>query len=459
MNKRLLFILLIFASASSAQTQRGNWLRYQLFDKCLPTSKLAFLNADTGVVVLRYLGSTPLISCITQDGGRTWDTIQYPNGAPIGRLYPFRKSGYISAGSTVEYSSRDGKEWTLHQDPFFFRYLTRSYPISFDSTVAIMSYMDSSRLFLSVDTGNTFTDLGFAFRAASIADGASQSPSDIVLSIQSSGLFQTIFYLSDTGWVENVLADTSTGFKWVELNPVVAGAKKGQFFVLGGKIDSANGIFGRVTDYYETKDGGRSWTAINSVAEGRVVLLANPEPNFIVVAVGHIRYSHLEYNNIVNSVNKQRGIPEKWIDSIFISTDGGTTWQKDGTSFAGDTIVGMYWVSSKVGYVISYRDSTSYLSRYNSQQGAVIDHSGPNPKWMNLSPNPASSYITFTNYLLDANEIRIVNTLGEIVYSEQRRMGYKEICRLNLPDFLLPGCYCLCTSSGNGLVGKSFIKF
>ena len=312
---------------------------------------------------------------------------------------------------------------------------------------------------LSKDTGLTFDTCAPAQPPFVVSDGAVHNVSNIVLAMHDpASVADFLACKTDTGWVHVSPADTTAPFHWVLLEPVVAGFEPSHFFVLGGKIDTSKGIYGRITDYYETVDGGVHWQANSTIAGGRVVRLSNPAPNFLVALVGRSPYTG-NLMDIPKNFEVQGGIPEKLVDSIFMSLDGGLTWIKDGKSFAGDTITDMWWVSSKLGYVISYRDGSSYLSRYDAPSGSVEGQ--PTRRNLNeliLNPNPVTTHFSFPNTLPDVTGFIILNALGETAYSETKRIGISEVCRVNLPVTLPAGCYELCVRGSGRTLTSVFIK-
>ena len=454
-----MMLLLLFLANQAFAQQRGNWTRVRLCEQCTP-SEVAFQNSDTGLILARH-SEIFAVSFLTHDGGKTFDTNlstadNFGNKNYYRSLYGLKEGFlFVSHGRTL--FSLNGKDWRSQiANELQGGVVNVQQPLSVDSIVVILSRKDTNYALISLDSGFSYDSLAPNQPAYSVVDGSIADSKTILLS-ESTTFNDFLAHLSDTGWVYTEPADTNGALKWTILEPIVKGAGRGHFFVLGGKIDSSHGVYGRTNDYYETFDGGVTWQAHASVAAGRVVRLANPEPNFIVVTVGHSPYSWLK--SIDLNTDRQAGIPEKFIDSIFMSTDGGQTWTKDGESFAGDTIVDMWWVSSKLGYVLSYRDSATYLSRYDAASAAVVDHSMrlklPDIK---INPNPVSSHFTFTNLLPDAYGFNIVNTLGETVYSEDRRVEENQVCRIDLPKGLLPGCYELCIRSSEGTLSKVFIK-
>jgi len=184
-------------------------------------------------------------------------------------------------------------------------------------------------------------------------------------------------------WHQFLARSTDSGYNWSYSYPVDTNSWKGlmsfltmqkgcgvgHYFLIGGRItDTTSGQLTPIDDYLETTDGGATWTIGSTVSGGRLRSISEPGKDSIWALVGRVpsvrtMWPH-DYPDIFF------GTPTKIVDSIFFSSDGGKTWLKDGTSFAGDTIVKMQWLTPTNGYVVAERGDTSFLYRFN---GFVVD--------------------------------------------------------------------------------------
>jgi hypothetical protein len=230
------------------------------------------------------------------------------------------------------------------------------------------------------------------------------------------GLKMSIAHSTDSGkdWTYSFPIDTNSWKGSMSLTPMERGYGNGHFFLTGGRVtDTISGERNKIDDYQETSDDGVTWETVNSVTGGRVFRIANPAQNVLWAAVGRVpnvpKYLGLYSDeSVAYDTEEYKGTPTKFVDSMFVSIDGGKTWAKDGKTFAGDTICAMRWLSATNGYVITLRntstyiyhftgsiDSTqdttkSYVSTQTSTASAVIHN---HPVTLTAFPDPSNDYV------------------------------------------------------------------
>ncbi|MDP4200687.1 MAG: hypothetical protein Q8922_08675 [Bacteroidota bacterium] len=206
---------------------------------------------------------------------------------------------------------------------------------------------------------------------------------------------------------------TSWPRQWANFSPVVKGYEPGHFFLTGGRIDTMNKQAGRIDDYLESTDDGATWKIVSDVSHGRVWRMANPGKDILWLAVGRVPQLNRDLvSSADGGIPKYNGILSNIVDSMFYTSDNGATWYRDGTTFAGDTICAMRWVSPTNGFVLTCRDGATWLYHYSEGPAAVEQHplhsKSPIPQFY---PNPASTKLTVD----PAGQIglaRIVDPLG-----------------------------------------------
>ena len=232
-----------------------------------------------------------------------------------------------------------------------------------------------------------FTARNFSTSLAIIENNAAPGwKFHIERSIDSFSFWQTIFPVDTSG-------------SQIYYSQVFEGARPENYFILGGRLDTINGYLGKVDDYLESIDTGRTWNNVSSVAGGRVFFLANPDTNILWAVVGREPEQLASYALPVGN----------FADSMFYSSDGGATWSKDGMTFQGDTILAMRWLTKNNGYVITYRDSNTYLYHYTEEQLNIVTPSTAQTSNLTLYPNPATNVLNLVSL---AGTISISDPLG-----------------------------------------------
>lgn len=196
------------------------------------------------------------------------------------------------------------------------------------------------------------------------------------------------------------------------------------------------------------------------VTGGRVALITPTGKNSLRLAVGHVRQAPAV--NLVKVGGSINGIPEKLIDSVLLSEDGGQTWTREGAAFAGDTIVKMQWLSPTDGFVLSYNIYGTYVTQYRRASESGVEHSFQDRvlslNTLNIYPVVATSKLSYRCGLETASLVEIYNSIGVLMYSERRQMTGNVYYDLTLPSNLQEDCYYLRITDGTTSIGQWFTK-
>lgn len=406
----LLFLGLALLPSSLTAQPRRIWKKTQVCSACTPMD-MGFADTNSGFIVTNTLLASdtfiPYRVFSTYDGGATLSvsnsTLKYEGVAASASFFPAPDFWvYLGASGYTYYSIDSGKEWMhlLSTD-----YADHSGTVVQPSWILPVSMLtiDHSIHIVDIQKKGYHTyyfsisrDGGSAFYP--LSDTLSGHPrwgyASPDLSLLVAGLGPGYPY-------SNYLArSTDSGAHWKSLhpvdpsamtyyNPVILGNGIGHFFLTGGRLDSAGKQFYFVDDYLESTDTGSTWREVSDVAGGRVYDIANPDWNVLWAIVGH---APLNWSfGLQSNTNYPR-----FADSLFYSSDGGKSWIKDGNTFRGDTICAMRWLTPNNGYVITYRDSNTYLYHYSDSSGT----SGSKDTAMTVTPlswNFASSPIGHTD--------------------------------------------------------------
>ncbi len=388
----------------------GTWKKTELVCKHCRPYDLSFCDTNTGFIIV-YPDTQSIfphsIAFSTHDGGNSFTELDSIKGFPkafclLPGLWEGVSPYYISNYSTeaTYYSTDSGQSWQNNVATEYgnLRNIIMPYvviPIAVSgsgNSLQLVSATPSGPYYfaISLDSGLTFYPFGDTLT------GLSSSPS---FGYCISGLSVLLYGIQNsvTGWYWRIGRSTDGGANWSYYNPIdtsnvsyfyihdtirapliqyeeiLPGYDAGHLFLMGGRLDSATRL--PIDDYLESTDSGIIWHEVRNIAGGRVQLIASPALNVLWAVVRHPPVYSGHYYGL------------GFADSIFHSTDGGLSWAKDGNTFQGDTIVSMKWIGANNGYVLTYRDSSTYLYRYSldefnyvaSTDSAVVVDFYPNP--------------------------------------------------------------------------------
>ncbi len=233
---------------------------------------------------------------------------------------------------------------------------------------------------------STFYPIGDTIINRNVIAGQAANAQDLFALLDPGGSYpyssnwkQFLAHSTDSGknWSYSYPVDTTAWKKWTSFEPMEKGYGNGHYFLTGGRVtDTIAGERTLIDDYMETTDDGTTWKTVSNVSGGRVFRLANPDSNVIWAAVGRVPdLPEGEAGFITSDTETYKGTRIKLVDSMFTSLDGGKTWSKDGTTFAGDTICAMRWLTGTNGYVITYHNDSTFLYHFRGYIDTTTDTS------------------------------------------------------------------------------------
>ncbi len=102
---------------------------------------------------------------------------------------------------------------------------------------------------------------------------------------------------------------------------------------------------------------------------------------------------------------------------LYHSIDKGAIWSADSETFYGDTVLGMYWLNARQGWIASYAHSyrLGHIWYYDPSSGVTAPTSANKTESpVSVYPNPAAtSFRTF--YSHSKRHLRILDALGRTV--------------------------------------------
>lgn len=191
---------------------------------------------------------------------------------------------------------------------------------------------------------------------------------------------------------------------------------------------------------YYTSDHGDSWTDVSPldsaecpycqwtpVRAGAAIVVRSPYSYFVTTNHGETWYNDSTFGTRLFSFAAPsstqfwaavgKGSPgvnyalpySGFADTLAYSSDAGRTWKFDSRTFIGDTLVELFWLDTRHGWLTSWRDSTLYVYRYEAPSDAVPSETstGQLPPF----PNPAIKVVSFNGRLL--RSARVLTVTGE----------------------------------------------
>jgi len=400
---------------------------------CFPQD-LAFADSNSGFVIvanLPYDGTFKEFN--TRDGGLNFSTLRHIS--PPGVLFyecAFAPSPsfflFADNQDGIDISMDSGNTWRFfnsHDYPdtirgphsaFFAEVTWPEAQLGMDTMIRIDAIENPGRLTyrfaISTDRDSTFGPLGDTIAGTVSSGGYAAKDLSALFAILSS---------QKRGWAYILARSVDTGAHWQYVIPVdttntktvytkiFQGYGAGHYFLSGGKVDSVNGSLVRLDDYVESHDTGRTWSEVTNISGGRVFCFANPDSNILWCAIGRAQF---------DAVGFAPTFSRNFADSLFYSDDGGKTWLKDGDTFKGDTICAMRWVTRNNGFVITYRDSSTYLYHYSeadSVTAGVTSKPATLPVPLVIYPSIAQDQLFFES----DRQVRLFDVLGRTFHCQQ----------------------------------------
>lgn len=223
----------------------------------------------------------------------------------------------------------------------------------------------------------------------------------------------------------------------------------GNAVLLGGRMNEDDFLIGPII-------GSGSWKTYSEFG-GRAYRVQQTAPGEIWAVLGKPWAPDWELHNLAANLTAPPQF-KLYADSIAHTTDDGLTWQVDGTTFEGDSIIEMYWVNRDLGFLLTWSEGKSFVYRYSSK--ASVERNKPAGKMMNLhiAPNPSSERISFVTDLSGAIMLSLLNIEGKPVHEERRDVRSGQTNFLALPESLGAGNYLLMLRQGELLIYQSFVK-
>jgi Secretion system C-terminal sorting domain len=428
------FFLIIFSIAflplSLSAQPRGTWKKSLVCSNCIPQD-LAFADTNIGFIVTGNplnLSTVFYSAQTTIDGGNSFSTPQNNVVKSSGRFasaFCPAANHFIYCNGDFRISSDSGSTWQELSPTYYLTPIPESnedfspanvitpVQLGIDTTILVYLNEGTSEYYsysISTDDDSIFVTLGDTVckltqsdttASANYGGCATRDLSEQFAILQEQGS-NWKFYLAhskDTGasWQHVFPIDTS-GSK-LFYTQIFVGAGNGHYFILGGRIDSVGGYLAKTDDYLESKDTGRTWNEVSNVSEGRVFFLANPDTNILWAVVGREPEEEASYELPIGN----------FADSLFYSSDGGATWSKDGSTFQGDTILAMRWLTKNNGYVITFRDSNTFLYHYSEQELNLVAGGDPREQ-LTPYPNPVQDFL---NLPTGTGNVTFLDVLGQ----------------------------------------------
>jgi hypothetical protein len=453
---------LVVPRSSSAQP-KGHWERTFVYSHSIPTCVVA-IDSERAFVLIDTNARRPYVRFRTINGGTSWQQVQvdstliFPNADNILSLYdPFV---VLPDG---EVKVEDSRGFWTSKDEGFTWYRESIQPVQLDFTQFGLRFFSEEFGITTIQGFRGFSP-GDSMSVYQLKDVGKDSGNE---ALERSSIFigkQTfrgarfVDSLRGCAWLDTVnyhefLWTTDGGVTWDQRTAIrdthryatfLTGppdADKILYLVYGGP-DSSTG-----TAFAVTTDAGFNWRNDSSIGGQRIFKMESPVPSMLWAFVGH----SLPYD--INLASPFRH--GTYADSLFFSSDHGTTWYKDAKSFVGDTMVDMFWADSAHGYILSMRDRSTYISRWVPDNSSVAMNSKPAPESLKILDSPVGETLSIASTLEDIEELTIVDLLGRTLRSYRQHFGQ----RIDLDATTLPaGCYVLRAQSRRGSLAQVFIK-
>jgi hypothetical protein len=196
-----------------------------------------------------------------------------------------------------------------------------------------------------------------------------------------------------------------------------------------------------------TRDGGIVWRLDSGIGGARIFKMDTPAPDHLWAFIGH---SNPRGPNLASIAREGT-----YADSLFFSSDQGTTWYKDAKSFAGVTMVDMFWADSAHGYILSMRDNSTYISRWVPDVSSVAKSALPEAAPIRILESPVGQTLSIATTLEGVGEITILDLLGRTQFTEHRSLDHRvDLAVVGLD----PGFYVIRVHTSSGTFALRFIK-
>jgi hypothetical protein len=449
---------LLGAAADTYAQLKGKWTKEFISDTCVG---MTALGADSlGVMAITnkpYLLGSMMTTWVSSDSGRhsksqsfyTRSVRPWPNNFNTtnffsARLTDDRRANFttiqVGSGNQIAISLNNGLNWGPSPNLLINGRIAVTKMFNPDSGYQIVYEIDWTNQKTSF-YGQAVYDSGFGLTYPALwnftVDGRVQDCEGLVISRDS-------FFLSMTIDGRTKTARTTDGGNWWtfkdydssfgKLKALAPGKRPGVMFAVWrpGQDDAAVSF-----------DFGTSWGVLNTpLTGGRAQRIYESDTGVYWLMIGRTPYDVM--------VNLHTWVPPAHVDTLYYTTDAGSTWHID-SSFFGDTVVAMCWPTPTLGYVLFKRDGKIYFGRWDAAQPTrdVAKDRGYSKHAVSIYPNPASDKLTL---LLESGRPRSAELFDLLGHTVHRWQLDPHVFRaeLVLPAHLSSGAYSIVITYSNG---------
>ena len=388
-----ILIFLSLFSIDAFSQMPGSWQRIKVSDHATPLA-FAFADSLNGLLMAHPNTSSSAISgeiFRTSDGGEHWKLVcdtgvssvsvfepepfHYPQ---VGHAYYFNASScYIThdTGNIWTYAFYD-QNLRYDESAIFYSPGTSFRTTTGDFTNKSINVEVSRDSSITYDFNTVYSAkswlFSYYFKDAIFLDSLT------ILASMGLANYQPIYFKSTDGgnsWTEffitnkeNYLLDGSQHF--------VKGLNGTSLYIVGPQGNQHPEV-----DFFYSTDIGNTWN-LDSTHKGTIYRLANPANTELWGFVGKHIY---EYAKDLVALVENKGKP--FADTLAYSPDNGKTWYHDTHTFIGDTMVQMLWLSGTNGFIMTYRDSATFIYKFHQTSGVKEPQPAIGSDIMDLIPD------------------------------------------------------------------------
>jgi hypothetical protein len=426
----LTVILLSYAGLASAQSNGipGIWKRVIIPPRAQPDD-ISFIDSLNGV---GFGGSF----ITTSNGGKSWNVV---DSSPIfdGWSPPFLHavsctgpSQAIVAKSNCDHLELDGDsvyqaDCSEDAPPFFFTYTPLAqkmydslYGFRFVQVLERGSILDMTYIAVTHDGWATYAAYGDSLIGTELStnENGGESEIDGVTIVDSNEVW--------VGVNNTIYRTTNAGVTWDTIYPLAGTADSNvnpkwyNFIINQASKEVYAKSYPPPIDYAYSSDYGKTWQ-LDSVFKGHIVRLAVPAPHTLWAVLCPSAFSNPNAGPPYSLVDPS---PSFWCRSLAYSSDNGSTWSVDSTTFKAEdsVIIEMNWLDARHAWIVAinaipypYTDSDNMNSiwYYDADGNSDVQTSVVGIKYgtIRVYPDPATNII-YTDVTDDT--LQIYDPLG-----------------------------------------------
>ncbi len=170
-------------------------------------------------------------------------------------------------------------------------------------------------------------------------------------------------------------------------------------------------------DFAYSSDYGATWRVDSTFSASLLWRMACPAPGIIWATISQGSIGNVQIFPPFDAIGNPKGFSRK----MAYSSDHGITWAIDSVTFVSDSLMEMYFVDARHGWVASWKNDSAFVWYYDPGTASVqnsekeLQASNVSTAILLVYPDPALNFITYQSPL----PVTITDLLGRSFYCSQ----------------------------------------